>query len=374
MRNAATSGSDGRDTAAGNRHRIRWRNLLSPQKVWKATAIESAALGMVCRHGAPTAILHFLGGLGDELLLTCVAHELRKRNPAARLWQISAAAPLLQGNPDYSLVLDGRHWALRHSNVLARWRRCLYYAHEEVPGVRTVPPREHIVAALCQSAGVEGTVGLRPYCYLTDVEQKAGRLGDLQICIQSVGERTHETWMANKCWYHDRLQEVVDGVQRRWLRSTVVQLGVSADPPLRGVVDRRGKTTLRQTAALLSQATCFVGTQGFLSHLARAVDCRSVIIHGGREHSWQSGYPCNENLDVQLPCSPCWRNSDCEFHRLCMRSIASADVIGAVERAVARYGEPLEIQEVHLLPEGAARCGARPVSATRPPSVETTME
>lgn len=334
-----------------DKHRIRWRNLLSPEKVWQALVVEALATHMLCRHGTPTTILHFLGGFGDELAMTCVAREMKKRNPRDRLWQISKAAPLLRGNPDYSVVLDEGSGMLFTSNLLERWRLRLHYATREMPADFWVPPPEHILAALCRSAGLEGTVELRPYCYLSDEERAAGRIGDFQICIQSVGEKTYENYIGNRCWYHERLQEVVDTVRQRWPSCRLVQLGIAADPPLQGVVDCRGKTTLRQSAALLSQSSCFVGTPGFLSHLARAVDCRSVIVHGGREHSWQTGYVCNENLDVQLPCAPCWLYNDCEFDRECMRSISAADVVAALERAVGRQGTPLEVQKVDLRKE-----------------------
>ena len=45
-----------------------------------------------------------------------------------------------------------------------------------------------------------------------------------------------------------------------------------------------------------TRSLAFVGQVGFLMHLARAVDCRAVIVYGGRETPAQSGYPCNENL------------------------------------------------------------------------------
>ena len=54
-------------------------------------------------------------------------------------------------------------------------------------------------------------------------------------------------------------------------------------------------------------------------HLARAVDCRSVIIYGGREHPSQSGYSANENLYWSGACAPCWLRNDCNYGRICMQ-------------------------------------------------------
>jgi ADP-heptose:LPS heptosyltransferase len=109
------------------------------------------------------------------------------------------------------------------------------------------------------------------------------------------------------------------------------------------VIDLRGKTTLRQTAAIISQSDAFVATSGFLAHLARAVDCRSVIIYGGREHSYQSGYSCNENLDSYIDCAPCWQWNGCEYNRRCIMMIGPERVFNAVLKVLDKRYTPLEI-------------------------------
>ena len=127
-----------------------------------------------------------------------------------------------------------------------------------------------------------------------------------------------------------------------------VQVGDPADPPLDGVRDLRGKTSLRQTAAVLQASAVFVGQVGFLMHLARAVDCRSVVVYGGRERPDQTGYVANENLYTPLPCSPCWRENACDFGRECMDRITPDVVVEAVLRQAEKSGQPLPV-ETHTL-------------------------
>jgi ADP-heptose:LPS heptosyltransferase len=83
-------------------------------------------------------------------------------------------------------------------------------------------------------------------------------------------------------------------------------------------------------------------------HLARAVDTRSVIIYGGREKAWQSGYPCNENIETNPDCSPCWQNNHCDYDRTCLKEISVKDVLEAVERIEKRLPEKLETEVVVL--------------------------
>jgi hypothetical protein len=331
---------------------IQWRNLLSPSKVRQALGIELASTKLLVRHGTPNVILRFYGGLGDELCLTCLAHEIKKRSPASRIWQISGVADLLRGNPDYTLCLGPEYLPLWHSNLLKRWRVWPQYQidYETVPRFRSILPSENYLKVMCRQIGLQGRVQLRPWCHLSEAERHSGRLATRQITIHSVGKQTYKLWMLNKSWFHERFQQVVDGVRRRWPDITVIQLGIRGDPPLENVLDLRGQTSLRRTAAILDQSECFIGGTGFLSHLARAVDCRSVIIFGGRELASQAGYVCNENLQSLLPCAPCGLWNDCDYDRQCMRMIESCHVLEAVDRVLAKRGIPLEVDETDVMP------------------------
>jgi ADP-heptose:LPS heptosyltransferase len=127
-----------------------------------------------------------------------------------------------------------------------------------------------------------------------------------------------------------------------------VQLGAPTDPELPGSLDLRGKTTVRQSAAILSQSRLFIGLVSGLMHLARAVECRSVIVYGGREHPAQTGYSANENLYWTGPCSPCWQRNDCDFDRRCMSEILPEHVIDAVRRQAGLFGTPLVVDRAEI--------------------------
>jgi hypothetical protein len=323
---------------------MNYKNLLSPKKIINAIRLESRALQQIVQHGYPDTSLHFLGGLGDEIMLTCIARELRKRDPRKKIWQISSAAELIKNNPDYSLVLDHTYWDLRHSNILKKTRTKLGYSHA-LPGddVWEVPT-EHILLNSLKKTGIKGSVELRPYVYLTNGEVEKYRFNKFQICFQSVGEDTHGTWMRNKIWSHSNLCEVVDEIKKKIPEIKTIQLGILQDPALPCDIDLRGKTGLRQTAATIAASKLFIGTQGFLPHLARAVDTRSVVIFGGREHAWQSGYIANINLESFPSCSPCWAMSRCSNDRTCMAQISVDDVCSAVLRAIEEVEKPLLVQ------------------------------
>jgi ADP-heptose:LPS heptosyltransferase len=153
----------------------------------------------------------------------------------------------------------------------------------------------------------------------------------------------------NRLWDIEKFQQVIEIINLGKLNGnpySIIQLGSPNDPPLKGVVDLRGKTSLRESAAILQNCDFFLGFEGFLMHLARSVDCRSVIIYGGFAHSWQSGYICNENIDSKIDCAPCWKFNYCDRDRACMKAINVDDVLQASQRLLLRKGLPLEVESV----------------------------
>jgi hypothetical protein len=200
-----------------------------------------------------------------------------------------------------------------------------YSVHTDVPGILE-SPKEHIIAVMCREAGITGEIDLLPRLYLKEDEISRFRPDKETIVVQSSIANAGFP-IINKEWYPERMQAVVDSLGKRF---EVLQVGLASDPPLSGVVDLRGKLKVREVAAVLSSARAFVGMVGFLMHLARAVDCPSVIVYGGREAPWQSGYTCNENIYREVECAPCWREDVCPYGRRCMEVIDAQAVIDAL--------------------------------------------
>jgi hypothetical protein len=281
---------------------------------------------IIRKHGIPSTILFFEGGIGDHLLLTCVARHLRQRGER-KIWIASQYPELFGGNSDVSHVLprhpDDYRWLVKRHGV--RLHVLKYAPHVRSEG-RDIPPEKHLLAIMCEQAGITGPVDLRPYLHLEPSEYFHGQKVDRQVAIQSSG-RSARYFMLTKEWFPERFQEVVDRLKSQ---VNFVQIGQAVDPPLSGVLDLRGRTTLRETASVLAASELFVGLVGFPMHLARAVDCPGVIIYGGRELPSQSGYSCNINITKHTHCSPCWRWDDCPGQRSCMDQIKVDEVCEAI--------------------------------------------
>jgi ADP-heptose:LPS heptosyltransferase len=310
-----------------------------------AGSIISPVAGVVnrFRFGFPSRFFQGAGRIGDDLMCSTVLRELRKRGK--RSLAVTTSNPgLFEKNPDVEKIIrmtDAR---------LNRWGRAglplvkLEHTGYDAPRDLEMPPNEHVLIRSCRLAGIAGPVELRPYLFLTAAELAAGKLAENQVTLQATS-LADSVPMQNREWYSSRFQELC-----AQLRSDVrvVQIGTGNDVRLEGTIDMRGKLSLRQTAAVLANSLVFIGLVGFAMHLARAVECRSVILYGGREKPAISGYVANKNLYTQVRCAPCWLRNACEYNRKCMDMISVDQVIAAAADQISRYGTLLEVQTASL--------------------------
>jgi hypothetical protein len=287
--------------------------------------------------GAST-VLAYGHSIGDNIMLSIVARELYQRGDH-RIAVMSPFPDLFEHNPHICRTLPLK-WGTEHlvARAGARFIHCQYVTKTADPDLNEFP-RSHIATEMCRVAGITGQVQLRPEVFLTADELEAVQPLSHQVCIQSSGQGSGFRSL-NKEWSAARFQEVVDRASKT-LR--FVQVGAITDPPLVGALDLRGQTTLRQTAAVLAKSEAYIGQEGMLVHLARAVNCPAVVVLGGRILPEQCSYACNETIYSAVPCSPCHRHNGCERDRECLTRITSNDVLAALERLLGRGKTQLAI-------------------------------
>lgn len=291
------------------------------------------------KKGIPSHILYFGDSLGDNLLITILARELNNRG-YKNVWVKSDHLLLFENNKDLKLVLSYKAvlstTILKLLNVkMVQLKYTTYIPIED----RDIAPDKHIILKFMECVGLKGSIINQPIINLTDLEKEFGKFGSLQIsvCTSSI---TATVPMKNKEWYTNRYQEIINLLSDTY---TFVQIGSKNDAPLRNVIDMRGKTTVRETASILYHSTLLVSHEGFLMHLARAVNCKSVIIYGGRISPQQIGYSCNSNIYQKEECSPCWRNNTCEYDKICMQNISTNRVLKEIELQLSAGKQDLEI-------------------------------
>ncbi|QYM80499.1 glycosyltransferase family 9 protein [Horticoccus luteus] len=316
-------------------------------RLWRWGAVQ------LLRHGRPRMVFSHYGGVGDALMVARVLHEWRKRHTLRPcVWVITEDPGLFALNRDCDHALPFTHETLRMLARIGVPICSLHYGARDEATDRDQQPDGHLIATMCRLAGVSGPIELVPRIVLSADELASGRWAAGAVCIQST-TRNARFPIVTKEWGAERFAEVVKSLRAAGRR--VIQVGSRNDPPLPQTEDWRGRTTLRETAAILAASRLFVGLVGGLMHLARAVDCPSVIVYGGRELPEQSGYTANVNIVSQPACSPCWLWSRCDHHLACMTNILPASVVAAINEALSVPRGPLPIDRAVVAPSSTSR-------------------
>lgn len=284
------------------------------------------------RWGLPARSLLFGPlSLGDDLLCTAVLREARRRGQPFAM--MTARPELFAGNADPARLLpvdDDYVAGLRRLG--ARVIQPYYVGRHPADAQRDLLPSRHIIAEMCALAGLHGEVALRPYLTLTDSEHAAGALFPRQVALHSTGLAAALPY-DTKEWGADRFAAVARALAPH---VKLIQLGSLRDPALPVDVDLRGKTTLRAAAAILAASSAFIGLEGFLTHLARAVDSPSVVLLGGRAPAEIFGYTANRNFTAFPSCAPCARRTGCPYDMACMTAVSPTEVADAALALLAR--------------------------------------
>jgi hypothetical protein len=253
---------------------------------------------------------------GDVVVLTAAVRDLHLSYPGRFLTDVRTYCPdLWLHNPFIT--------SLRLGDPGVRLVPCTYPLVQE-SNRRPVHLLDGFIQELNQQLGVEirKTV-LRGDVYLSDEEKAAPSqvqelLGeDLPFWIVSGGGKFDVTV---KWWHFRRWQTVVDHFRGKLL---FVQIGEQGHyhPPLNGVLDLRGKTTLREFVRLIYHARGVLCPITSAMHLAAAVGVNPgnpnprgcVVVAGGREPLAWFSYPEHYVLHTigRLPCcaeAGCWRS------------------------------------------------------------------
>lgn len=169
-----------------------------------------------------------------------------------------------------------------------------------------------------------------------------------------------------KWWDASRFQEVVDRFRGRIQFVQVGEIG-HHHPKLRGAIDLRGRTTLRELVRLVYRAQGVVCGVTALMHLAAAVELPpglksrpGVIIAGGREATHWEAYPHHQFIHTigALPCCAnggCWRSraralgdGALQDNSLCV------DIVGALPRCMHMISEDEVIARIQRYFDGGA--------------------
>lgn len=136
----------------------------------------------------------------------------------------------------------------------------------------------------------------------------------------------------------DKLERIVRKLKRSGVPS--VLLGASRDDaPVAGVdFDWRGRSSLRQAAAILRDAALFIAPEGGIANLARAVGRNGIVFFGSTPAPFFA-FSTNTNIQPQI-CGGCWWTTPSYLYQCprllrtpaCVQSLPEDAIVQAARR------------------------------------------
>jgi len=295
---------------------------------------------------------------GDIVMLTAAVRDLHRTYPGRFQTDVRTSCPHLWENNPYITPLNERDDEVE----VVDCEYPLIHRSNDLP--------YHFIHAFIDFLNERLDLSIRPTSFHGDIHVSAlekswySQIEEivkvrLPFWIVVAGGKLDYT---TKWWNRTRYQQVVD----HFLDTIMfVQVGEEGHyhPPLRNVIDLRGKTDLRQLVRLVYHAQGVLCPVTLLMHLAAAVEVGPgmprhrpcVVIAGGREPTHWEAYPHHQFLHRAgaLPCCEhggCWKSrvlplgdgdeKDAPENRCvdvvdelprCMDLITADDVIRAIE-------------------------------------------
>lgn len=273
--------------------------------------------------GQPLKIRVFLDwNIGDELLASPVYEALKRKYPRALIDTHVSHPDLVKGNPFVDSVNQGEDFL----------PDLVVDLHREI---RSRPRWEY----LPKFAGVEDWS--LPRVYLTEEEKREARrkwLGDRDALWVAVNT---ETGWYSKLWPFENWVALAEHFSRVH-HAEILVVGKEGKPLPLGR-NLMGETSLRETAALLSQCRLYMGNDSGPLHLALAVGTPAVGVYGPLNPSlFYPKIPHFIPVWTEVECRGCWpdnrmRHPDhCpKIVPDCMTTIFPERVIEAGERLLS---------------------------------------
>lgn len=253
---------------------------------------------------------------GDIVMLTAAVRDLHRAYPGEFQTDVRTLCPeIWENNPYLSPIAD--------DDPLVEIIDCEYpliHRSNDTP--------YHFIHGFIEHLNQRLGLAVRPTAFRGDIHVSEVEKGWYSQVEEMVGEPV-PFWIVvaggkrdftAKWWDPARYQRVVDYFAGHVL---FVQVGENGHmhPPLRGVIDLRGKTSLRQLIRLVYHAQGALCPVTMMMHMAAAVECRPglprnrpcVVVAGGREPPQWEAYPHHQFLHRAgaLRCCDqggCWRS------------------------------------------------------------------
>lgn len=250
---------------------------------------------------------------GDTVMLTAAVRDLHQNYPGRFLTDVRTPSPgIWLHNPYITPIADDDPEA-----ELIECHYPLIHQSNQLPN--------HFVVAFSEYLGDQLGLRIKSTGFKGDIHFSPEELAEMEA-MEAHDPSRRPLWLVTaggkndytiKWWSNERYQQVVEHFQGR---IDFVQVGEAHHhhPPLRGAIDLRGQTDIRQLIRLMYQADGALSSISLLMHLSAAVPTKPgrrknracVVVAGGREPVQWAAYPHHQFIHT-LGALACCDNGGC---------------------------------------------------------------
>jgi ADP-heptose:LPS heptosyltransferase len=285
---------------------------------WFRNSLQPSLLQSLNKKRKWLTVVDRLGAPGDALITANVIRCIRENYPTLKINCITPHPELIRLDPHIDTI---NHPETFYSFDSSYWE--LIVRKEKSP---------NIIEYNMLRLGINKHDYKANY-YLSEEEkewakQETSKFNEPLLAICTKSKETVKNWPETN-W-----SELIENLTTNF---TVIQLGDENEPSFNGTYRYAGKLSMRESAAIISYASYFIGPDSLLMHIANGLGIPSTIIFGGSRPINCFGYSQNINLATWTNCSPCWIHDgydECKYNLECLSQISVSKVLQSINSLI----------------------------------------
>lgn len=265
-------------------------------------------------------LFRYTTALGDALMLTTLAREVKKRNPNAYIHVVTGVPVIFERNPDINEISPEPK-----SHVDGLGKYLIRYEHQ-------FPWEKHILNSCAEIVDINDAIELKTYIYPTVNDFKFAKdiinNSDLPPILinRKAGPRTDK-----KNWPDNYWNILIQDLTQKYF---IIEIGgteeTATSTETKNYINLTGKTSIHQSAALMSVTKLLVCPVTGLLHLASAYNLTTLCILGGSEPAIGTKYTNTHFIESRPACADCYEQGPCNFEFICLHDISPKMVFSRI--------------------------------------------
>ena len=246
------------------------------------------------------------GAIGDIVMISNCLPKLREKYDSIHFFCHSSIAPILGNYLLDNNLVDQLGYSEDIDNSVARTNFDKFIEPVGYPlqeGYPDVKMRKHIVEFFADEFEVEASFD---DLVLTPPHRPYGVDGEYITIQNKTGWSVYKEWWG---W-----QELVDRIKSEKPEIGIYQIGGPNDPPLVNIDGKYLGESFDTNLAVQCYSRVHLGLDSVFNHTSNikwhGIGKKSCVIMFGSTQYDASGYSHNTNISLQLPCQPCFRETE----------------------------------------------------------------